>query len=171
MRWPGVKSAEYWLGQIWAKLVGGQASGKDGDGPIASVVVSQSNWSVLLNNFVLDDDPVQISSTPMTITGWSALWVHIHIVSTLAPTNIRVIAQFSDGSALGWWRFEEGLWASLMWEDTDTAAGVDKAFLLPCGGQDTVRFFVVATGTDAGNRFNITVRARAFRGHFGLAHA
>ena len=169
MKWPGAKSSEYWLGQIWAKLVGGINSGQDGDGAVASVVVSEENWTTVINNVRVDDAPTAADGTPVTVTGWSALWVLLRIDSTLAPTNIRFIAQYLVGGQ--WYDFEEGLWASLMWEDTDTASGVNKVFLLPCGGIDTVRIRAVGTGTDAGNFFDISVSVRAFRGNFAVAHA
>jgi hypothetical protein len=99
------------------------------------------------------------------------MWVLISIDSTLAPTDIRVLAQFSMDAGITWFDFEEGLWASLYWEDTDTASGINKCFLLPCGGMDEVRFVVTGTGTDATNYFDVTLRCRQFRGSFGVAHA
>ena len=171
MKWPGAKSSEYWLGQIWAKLVGGINAGQDGEGAVASVVVSEKNWTTIINAVRIDDAPTAFNSSIVTVTGWSGLLVLLFIDSTLAPTNIRFIAQHSDDGGATWWDFEEGLWASLMWEDTDTASGVRKSFLLPCAGHDTVRIRAVGTGTDAGNYFDITVKVKAFRGSFATAHA
>jgi len=133
--------------------------------------ITESAWTTLIDNIRIDDAPTFYNSVAHNISTQSAVWVHIAIDSTLAPTNLRVIAQFTDDGGTTWWDFEEGLWASLYWEDLDTAAGINKAFLLPCGGQDSMRIRVVGTGTDATNFFDVTVKIRSFRGNFGVAHA
>lgn len=134
-------------------------------------VVTPEAWTTLLNAVRLDDDPTSYNSAAYDVDGQSAAWVLVDIDSTLAPTAVRIIAQFSDDGGTTWWDFVEGLWASLYWEDTDTAAGIKQAFLLPCGGIDDVRIRAVATGTDATNFFDVTVKIRRFRGNFGVAHA
>lgn len=134
-------------------------------------VISEVAWTTLINEIRLDDDPTFYYSAALDIDGWSAVWILIDIDSTLAPTDIRILAQFSDDGGTTWWDFVEGLWASLFWEDADTAAGIKRAFLLPCGGIDDIRVGAIATGTNATNFFDVTVKARAFRGNFGLAHA
>jgi hypothetical protein len=134
-------------------------------------VISEVAWTTLINAIRLDDDPTSYNSAAMDVDGWSAVWILIDIDSTLAPTDIRILAQFSHDGGTTWWDFVEGLWASLYWEDTDTASGLLSAFLLPLGGIDTFRIRAVGTGTNAGNFFDVTVLARAFRGNFGVAHA
>ena len=139
--------------------------------PVDEVLRTEAAWTTLIDAIRIDDAPTFYNSAAMDVTEWNAVWVLIDIDSTLAPTDLRVMAQFSDDAGTTWWDFEEGLWASLYWEDTDTAAGINKAFLLPCGGIDDIRIRVVGTGTDATNFFDVTVLARAFRGNFGVAHA
>lgn len=138
--------------------------------PVDVIIVSESAWTELLD-VVLDDDPTSANSSSHDISEHSALWVHIFIDSTGQPTNVRILAQFSDDNGVNWHDFEEGLWASLYWEDTDTASGIRKAFLLPCGGQNLVRFRAIGTGTGANDTFAVRIRVRAFRGNFGVAHA
>ena len=128
-------------------------------------------WTTLLNAVRLDDDPTFSYSAALDVSAQAALWVLVSIDSTLAPTNLRILVQCSEDGGTTWWDFEEGLWASLCWEDVDTAAGIKKAYLLPCGGLDTVRIGAIATGTDANNYFTVTVKARAFTGSFAAAHA
>ena len=53
-----------------------------------------------------------------------------NVDSTGAPTDMRVRVQFSKDEGLTWGDFEEGLWASLYWEDADTATRIRKMFLL-----------------------------------------
>jgi len=139
--------------------------------PADVLTIPDSAWTVLINGVVLDDDPTSYSSAAFDVSGDSAVWVLIAIDSTGAPTDIRILAQISHDSGTTWWDFEEGLWASLFWEDTDTASGILKGYLLPVGGMDAVRIRAIATGTDANNTFTVTVRVRSFRGNFGVAHA
>ena len=139
--------------------------------PIDEIIRTEAAWTTLIDAVRIDNDPTSYNSGAMDVTEYSAVWVLIDIDSTLAPTTLRVLAQYSDDAGTTWWDFEEGLWASLYWEDTATAAGINKAFLLPCGGIDDIRIRVVGTGTDATNYFDVTVKARAFRGNFGVAHA
>jgi hypothetical protein len=128
---------------------------------------------MLIDNVRLDDDPTSYTSGQLGVRGWSAAWVMIRLNSTSNPTNIRILAQFGydqGGSVVDWYDFEEGLWGALYWEDTDVADGVNKIFLLPCGGVDYIRFVATGTGTDGENYFDVTVQVRQFRGNFGVAH-
>jgi hypothetical protein len=112
-----------------------------------------------------------VNSASKDIWGLTGVWVHVYVESTGAPTDVRIIAQFSHNNGANWANFEEGLWASLYWEDTDTAAGILRAFFLPCAGQDFLRFRVVTTGTGALATFTVGIRARGFRGPPVAAHA
>lgn len=138
--------------------------------PVDCLMVNPGTWQTIIS-VRLDDDPTSYNSPTVDVSDWSALWVLIWIDSTLAPTNVRILPQFTPDSGANWYDFEEGLWASLYWEDTDTASGIYKAFLLPCGGIDQMRIRAVGTGTDATNYFDVTVMVRGFRGNFGMGHA
>jgi len=119
----------------------------------------------------LDNDPTSFYSIAYDVEGWSGLWVWIDIISTLAPTSVRILPQFSYDGAVKWYDFEEGFWANCCWEDLDTAAEIFKVLLLPCMGIKLVRFGAIATGTDAGNFFDVDVRVSPFRGNSVVAHA
>lgn len=136
-----------------------------------TLMLTAAAWTTLFNAQRIDDDPTAANSPQFDVTGYNAVWILIDIDSTLAPTHLRVLAQFSDDAGTTWWDFEEGLWASLGWEDTDTASGINKAFLLPCGGIDLMRIRIIGTGTDGTNFFDVTILARSFRGNFAAAHA
>ena len=139
--------------------------------PVGEIIRTESVWTTLMNAQIFNNVVTAANSLTHNIVGNGALWVHIFVTSGGTPTDIRVLAQFSDDGGSTWWDFEEGLWASLMWEDTDTAADIRKAYLLTCGGQDLVRFRVICNGTTAPNTFTCTIGVRAFRGNFGVAHA
>lgn len=139
--------------------------------PVDGVMTADAAWTTLINAIRIDDDPTAYNSAALDVSEWSAAWILIDIDSTLAPTLLRVLAQYSHDGGTTWWDYEEGLWASLCWEDTDTASGINKAYLLPCGGIDDMRIRIIGTGTDAGNFFDVTVIARPFRGSFATGHA
>ena len=139
--------------------------------PVDVLMVDEVNWTIVIDNVRLDDDPTSYNSDAQDSDGYSGTWVLVDIDSFGQPTDIRLIAQFSHDGGTTWWDFVEGLWASLYWEDTATADGINQAFNLPLGGIDTWRIRAVATGTDANNYFDVTVLARSFRGNAGMAHA
>ena len=139
--------------------------------PVDVRTVTEATWTTLLADTLLDGTPAVVNSNSLDVSGQGALWMQIFIDSVGAPTDARIIAQFSHNNGANWSDFVEGLWSSLYWEDTATAASIRQMFLLPCGGQDLVRFRVVTTGTAPGATFTIGIRARAFRGNFGVGHA
>ena len=142
-----------------------------GVGRSVGLVDVENSWIEAVNSVKLDDDPTFYNSLGYDVTGAVGCQVLIDIDSTLAPTDIRVLAQFSDDGGTTWWDYEEGLWASLFFEDTDTAAGINKTYTLPVSGHDELRIRLVATGTDATNFFTVTVWLRPFWGQYATAHA
>ena len=155
---------------------GGRA---DDDRPVTTDEIIRTNDVItLIDDVRIDDAPTSFISKPFDVQEYSGAWLYISVDSTLAPTHLRILVQFShdyDGEmgagAATWWDFEEGFWASLGWEDTDTASGVWKTYYLPVAGQNFLRVQAVGTGTDANNYFDCTVRIRKFRGPHGVAHA
>jgi hypothetical protein len=134
------------------------------------LISTQDEWTLAIHT-VLSAAPTTTISPALDITSTTGAWVCVFIDSTGQPTNVRILAQFSHDGGVTWWDFEEGLWASLYWEDVDTGSGIHKTYLLPCGGQDLARFQAIGTGTSAGNTFAVQVWFRAFRGAYGVAHA
>ena len=130
-----------------------------------------SAWVTLIDGIRLDNDPTFYNSDALDIEGYGMIALLVAIDSTLAPTDVRLLAQFSDDGGTTWWDFEEGFWASLYWEDTATATEIHKAFILPVAGFDHMRIRAVATGTNAANYFDVTVKARPFTGVYMGAHA
>jgi len=168
----GTHALVIWTGETAANLqINNLPVNETNPVPVEEVIRTAGAWPTLVNAVVFDAVTTAFNSIALDISGEGAIWVLIFVQSVGAPTNIRVLPQFSSDASVTWWDFEEGLWASLMWEDTDTAAGIHKAYLLPCGGQDLLRFNVVATGTGVGATFTVTIHARAFHGNFGVAHA
>ena len=145
--------------------------------PNEEIIRVGEEWLELIDG-VFNNIVASRHSEPYNVRGYSGVAVHIYIESTLAPTDIRVLPRFSpdyDGVMAPtdaiWSNFEEGLWASLFWEDTDNAGGEGRTYYLPCAGQDWLMIAVRAQGTTAVNMFNARVIVRKFRGPHGVAHA
>lgn len=137
----------------------------------AGANVEPHGWMEVANGRV-DDDPTAFNGTTFSIDQeWAGLWVDIFVDSTGTSTHtVRVLPQFADEDG-NWYDFEEGLWASLMWEDVDTASGVYKTFNLPCGGRRLVRFRVIGANTTAVNYFDVIIKVRPYKPAVGIAHA
>lgn len=146
--------------------------------PNDEIIRTGDEWVTLIDDVELNAIVTGVHSEPYDVRGYSGCQVHIYVNSSGAPTDIRILPRFSpdyDGvmppvDAI-WSASEEGLWASLFWEDLDTADGEWKTYYLPCAGQDWVYFSARGAGTTAVNVFRVTVIVRKFRGPHGVAHA
>lgn len=126
-------------------------------------VVPDASWTTLIDNVTFDDDPKEMVSALMDVAGSRGVWVLLEVDSVGAPTDVRFLPQFSNDGGTTFWDYEEGIWASMYFEDLDAASGLKKAYHLPLGGVDSWRVRVVCTGTDETRKFVVTVRARAYR--------
>lgn len=124
----------------------------------------------MVNTRFNDNDAV--TSQTIDVSGVSAAWVGLFIESTGTPTDIRIVPLLGfGGTPPRMYDFVEGLWASMMYEDTDTANGILHTYLLPCAGALWLQFRVVATGASAVNYFEVRITVQPFRGNFATAHS
>ena len=126
-------------------------------------VLPEDSWTTLIDAVLLDDSPTSATSANMAVDGMRGAWVLLNIDSTLTPTDVRFVPQFSEDGGTTYYDYLEGVWASMYFEDADTASGITRAFYLPFAGVDDWRMYVVATGTSSSAKFTITVKARAYR--------
>lgn len=145
--------------------IGKQKSGQ----PVMNQVMVRDSGYLLIDNVRFNGSPAIRNTAPFDMSAWAGAWVKIDINSNNTPTDIRFLPQVSLNGA--WCDFEEGLWASLYWEDQDTADGVTKSFNLPVGGVDALRFVVTATGVDSDDYFDVSLWVRPYLPAVGMAHA
>ena len=88
---------------------------------------------------------------------WRKFLLFLDITSANAPTTIQFIVQFSDDGGTDWFDYKQGLFASLFYEDADTAGGIQECFFGECAGR-LFRLRAVAVGTTAPNTFTVTAR-------------
>jgi hypothetical protein len=124
-----------------------------------------------LSTLEIKDAQDHLSNT-MDVNEANAVWVGLYVESTGAPTDITFVPMLSfGGESDTMYEYREGLWASMVFEDTDTATGLLRTYLLACGGAYFLRFRVTATGAGAVNYFTTRIVIQRFRGNFTAGHA
>ena len=137
------------------------------------VILPGDHTWIEVMDVTLDDDPTSWASSGITTKQFgehelTGVLVGVHIEAVGTPTTVRIVPQFLvDRSE--WYDFEEGFWASLMWEDT--VPPVNKVFFLPLMGVDIFHFRAIGAGTDADNRFTVRIKIRGFAGPSLAPHA
>lgn len=112
----------------------------------------------LIDNITLNDDPTSYNSAAQAVDIWRNFLLYLDVDS--AGTDVHVvqfIVQFSDDGGTTWYDYKQGLFASLFYEDVDTADGVTECFSGVVHGRD-MRLRAVATGTSGTLTFTITAK-------------
>jgi hypothetical protein len=104
-------------------------------------------------NVVYDDSPTSATSCDICVAGYR--WGRFNTIldSTLTPTDIRFIVQSKSGTC--YFDKRNGFLGSFLFEDTEIANIKCYSFTFPVVGDDTIRFCVVATGTNASCFFTV----------------
>ena len=119
-----------------------------------AIEVSRSkNVLTFFNKFTLKDT-VERFSKEFPCHAFRKFQLYLFIDSTGAPTDIHIKVQFLNPNDGQWYYYKQGLFASLYWEDTDTASGIRECFSGDCVGR-AMRISV--TGGDASSAAYWTV--------------
>jgi len=110
---------------------------------------------VFVDAVVFDDDPTTYTATGLDVSAYRKFQLLIDLAVTLAPTDIVIRVEFSDDDVT-YYRYVEGPFGDLRYEDVAGAKleSVPGKCIAPY-----MRIYVVATGTDATNKFTLTVKA------------
>lgn len=108
-----------------------------------------------------DFDDVQTSYTSAEISsgGYRRVLIRIILAVTNAPGTIKINLQFSEGGTT-YENYVRGPFGSLMYEDT--AGAKSECIEAPIMGS-RIKINVVATGTDATNKFTLTCKLNGIR--------
>ncbi len=153
----GYQSAEKSLWEIVLALRGtittsGSATGQTQRSALQSLAAAE----------VFDDIQSTFTSPTITIGDlFGHFTLFLNIDSTLAPTDIRFIVEFSNDGGTTWYEYRQGVFASLFYEDVDTASGLLVAFSGDNAGAE-FRLRIVAVGTDVTNLFTVTADVEFF---------
>lgn len=83
------------------------------------------------------------------------------IDSTLAPTTLQIKVQFLDRWTGKWHTYKQGPFASLYYEDTDTASGIWECLQGMCAGR-AMRVTLTGVGTTATAFFTVDISVEFF---------
>lgn len=117
--------------------------------------------TTLVNAQVFDNVQTAYNSAAVATDPWRHFLLFLDVDSTATPTDIQFIVQFSDDNGTTWYSYKQGLFASLFYEDQDTASGIFECFSGEVAGRD-MRLRVVATGTTAANKFTVTAKVEFY---------
>ena len=79
----------------------------------------------------------------------------LDIDSTSTPTTLQVQVQFANSITGKWHTYKQGLFASLFWEDADTASGIAECFKGPCDGR-LFRIKLIGAGVTGAAYFTVS---------------
>lgn len=125
----------------------------------ACEALSKTTVVTPVNNEVFDNVQATYTSAEVNSAGYRKFLLRIILGVTLAPTDIKINVQFSQGGAT-FENYTRGPFGSLMYEDT---AGAKSECIEGDIVGDRMRINVVATGTDATNKFTLTCKLNGTR--------
>lgn len=113
--------------------------------------------TTLIDAVLLDDDPTYYNSAALDCSGFRNFLLYLSVDSTGAPTTVQFLVQFSDDGGTTWWTYKQGPFASLFYEDGDTATQINECFSGECAGR-LMRIRAVAVGTDGSKKFLVSAK-------------
>ncbi len=112
-----------------------------------------------VNNQTFDNVQTSFTSAEIASGGYRKVLVRTILGVTNAPGTIKINLQFSEGGAT-YENYTRGPFGSLMYEDT---AGAKSESIEADIIGSRLKINVVATGTDATNKFTLTVKLNGIR--------
>lgn len=112
-----------------------------------------------VNNQTFDDVQTSFTSNGIASGGYRKVLVRIILSVTNAPGTIKINLQFSEGGTT-YENYTRGPFGSLMYEDT---AGAKSECIEADIVGSRIKINVVATGTDATNKFTLTCKLNGIR--------
>ncbi len=130
--------------------------GKIGD--FEGKAIRSSVFTTLIDDTTFDDTTTSENSAKVDCDQWKKFTLYLDVDSAGVGVHIiQFVPQFSDDGGTTWYTYKQGFFASLYYEDQDTADGITECFSGDCAGRD-FRLRVVATGTSATLTFTVTAK-------------
>lgn len=134
--------------------------GKD-ELPEAPSVRRPRRIEVLLDQRVLDDAPTSVTSDALPCEDYRRFALYLRTKSAGAPTTVQYIVEFLEPRSGVWHKYNEGVFASLYYEDTAVATEQDDIYVGYALGR-ALRVRAVGTGTTASLTFTCSVAVELF---------
>ena len=87
--------------------------------------------------------------------------LYLAIDSTSTPTTIHVEPEFLEPWSGKWHSLKQGVFATLYYEDTDTASGIYEMFSGGCVGRE-MRVKLTGAGTESAKYFTVSAAVEFF---------
>jgi len=114
----------------------------------------------LFEGLVVNDTNARYSD-PITCLAFSKFLLLLYIDSTLTPTDVHIEVEFLDQHTGKWYSYKQGVYASLYYEDSDTASGIYECFMGECSGR-AMRLKITGSGTTSSAYFTISASVELF---------
>lgn len=121
----------------------------------------RSSVTTLLNAVVFNNNTTAQNSAQVDCSRYRRFLLHLDMKSTLTPTDIRFIVQFSPDAGTTWFDYKWDGFVSLFYEDADLATQQYECFAGEVAGR-LIRLRAVATGTTATALFTITAKLELY---------
>ena len=118
--------------------------------------------TTLIDAVTFDATTTSKNSDKLDVDEWEHFLLFLDVDSTGTGDHIiQFIPQFSDDGGTTWYSYKQGLFASLFYEDVDTASGIKECFSGEVAGRD-FRLRAVATTTSSSLKFTVTAKVEFY---------
>jgi len=123
--------------------------------PDEPITVRSHDVVELFESLVLNDVVTSDKSVRIRCGDFSKFNLYLDIESTSTPTTVQFQVRFHDPNSGKAHIHKQGLFASLFYEDTDVASGVQECFRGDVAGRE-FSLRVVGAGTDSSKKFTVS---------------
>src|SRR3990167_2764088 len=134
----------------------------DRDGPPTGVGVRRPRRiEVLIDQVVLDDAPTAYTSRSVQTEDYRRFALYLRTKSASTPTTVQYIVEFLEPESGVWHKYNEGVFASLYYEDTAVATEQDDIYTGYCLGR-APRGRAGGAGTTSSATFTVSAAVELF---------
>jgi hypothetical protein len=109
----------------------------------------------LFDKEVVNDTTARLSDA-IECAPYRHFGLYIYIDSTSTPTDIHIEVEFLDRWSGRWHSLKQDVFASLYYEDADTASGLAECFYGMCMGRQ-IRVKLTGSGTTSSAYFTVSI--------------
>lgn len=117
----------------------------------------RSPVTTLIDAVVLDDNPTAYNSASLDCSLYRRGLLHLSLLSTSTPTDLRIILQWSPDGGTTWFDYKKDELVSLFYEDQDLATAQTEVYGFDVLGR-LLRVRIVGTGTTSSAKFTVTAK-------------
>lgn len=108
-----------------------------------------------LDQVVLNNVNTSLASGPINVARGREFALFLRLASSGTPTTLQVIVEFREWWSKRWHKLDEGVFASLFFEDTELATEIDRLYTGRVVAEE-MRVRIVGSGTTAANTFTVS---------------